>query len=122
LKEQVMNALILAALLGSAQPAAELDYKAGALGYGALVKGDLATAEQQLLRSRADNGQDVAWLLNYGQLLARQGRVAEAREVFRRIERAPEAEVVLSSGAVIGTREASRLASRRLMQQSLSAR
>jgi Flp pilus assembly protein TadD len=117
-----MNALILAALLGSVQPAAELDYGKGALGYSALVQGDLAAAEQQLLRSRRDHGQDVAWLLNYGQLLARQGRVAEAREVFRRIERAPDGEVVLASGDVVGTREASRIASRRLTQQSLTAR
>lgn len=117
-----MHALILAALLGGAQPAAELDYGAGTLGYSALVRGDLIAAEQQLLNSRAANGQDVAWLLNYGQLLARQGRVAEARDVFRRIERAPESEVVLASGEVVGTREASRLASRRLTQQSLTAR
>lgn len=117
-----MHTLIFAALLGGAQPASELDYGSGSLGYNALVRGDLATAEQQLRRSQAVNGNDVAWLLNYGQLLARQGRVNEAREVFRRIERAPEAEVVLSSGEVIGTREASRLVSRRLTQQSLSAR
>ena len=117
-----MHALIFAALFAGAQPAAELDYQAGSLGYGALVRGDLATAEKQLLSSREVNGQDVAWLLNYGQLLARQGRVAEARGVFRRIERAPDAEVVLSSGHVIGTHEASRLASRRLAQQGLSAR
>jgi Flp pilus assembly protein TadD len=117
-----MHALIFAALLGSAQPAVELDYGAGDLGYSALVRGDLTTAEQQLLRSKGANGNDVAWMLNYGQLLARQGRVNEAREVFRRIERAPQAEVVLSSGEVIGTREASRLASRRLTQQSLTSR
>lgn len=117
-----MHALIFAALLSGAQPPAELDYQAGSLGYGALVRGDLATAEQQLLGSRAANGQDVAWLLNYGQLLARQGRVAEAREVFRRIERAPDAEIVLASGKVVGTHEASRLAARRLAQQGLTAR
>lgn len=117
-----MHALILAAVLGFGQPATELEYKAGTLGYQALMSGDLAAAEQQLLRSKPANGNDLAWMLNYGQLLARQGRVAEAREMFRKIERAPDNEVVLASGAVMGTREASRLASRRLMQQSLSAR
>lgn len=117
-----MYTLILAALAGSMQPAAEMDYGAGSLGYGALVQGDLATAERQLLASRAANGNDVAWLLNYGQLLARQGRVNEAREVFRRIERAPDSEVVLASGEVIGTREASRLSARRLAPPSLTSR
>jgi hypothetical protein len=64
----------------------------------------------------------MAWLLNYGQLLARQGRVAEARSAFRRVEKAPNSEVVLASGEVIGTREASRLAARRLVAQSLTSR
>jgi Tfp pilus assembly protein PilF len=120
-----MSALLLAALLttaAAAEPTAELDYSTGSLAYQALVQGDLSLAERQLAASRADNGQDGAWLLNYGQLLARQGRVNEAREVFRRVARAPDNEVVLASGEVIGTREASRLASRRLTLQSLSAR
>jgi Tfp pilus assembly protein PilF len=119
-----MHALLLAALLGvdAPQAKAELDYSSGALAYQALTKGDLALAERQLDASRPANQQDGAWLLNYGQLLARQGRVNEAREVFRRIANAPDSEVVLASGAVIGTREASRLAARRLTQQSLTAR
>jgi Tfp pilus assembly protein PilF len=119
-----MYALLLAASLmaGAAEPKSELDYSSGSLAYQALVKGDLALAERQLLASRPDNGQDVAWLLNYGQLLARQGRVNEAREVFGRIARAPDSEVVLASGQVIGTREASRLAARRLAPQSFTAR
>lgn len=119
-----MHALLLATLLAtaSAQPDAELDYSSGALAYQALVRGDLALAQSQLVASRGANEQDGAWLLNYGQLLAKQGRVNEAREIFRRIARAPNSEVVLDSGEVIGTREASRLATRRLASQSLSAR
>lgn len=119
-----MSMVLIAALLASAEPAttAELDYNSGSLAYQALVKGDLALAEQQLRSSEQANHNDVAWLLNYGQLLARQGRVNEARAVFRRVERAPDSEVVLASGAVIGTREASRLASRSLTRMSLSSR
>lgn len=117
--------IFLAAMLlasGGAQPATEMDYADGALAYQALVQGDLKRAESQLLASRAGNGQDVAWMLNYGQLLARQGRANEARAVFRRVAEAPDSEVVLASGEVIGTREASKLAARRLASQGLSAR
>ena len=119
-----MHAVLFAALLATASPApaSELEYASGSLAYEALVNGDLALAEQQLAASQSANRQDGAWLLNYGQLLARQGRVNEAREVFRRIARAPDSEVVLASGEVIGTREASRLAARRMTQQSLTAR
>ncbi|WP_300974991.1 tetratricopeptide repeat protein [Sphingomonas sp. LHG3406-1] len=119
-----MHALLLAGLAAIAQPgaSAELDYAQGTLAYTALVRGDLALAEEQLRSSAADHRNDGAWLLNYGQLLARQGRVNEAREVFRRVALAPDSEVVLASGSVIGTREASRLAARRLTQQSLTAR
>ncbi|UUR08172.1 hypothetical protein [Sphingomonas glaciei] len=119
-----MHALLFAALLaaGSAEPASEIDYSSGALAYEALVRGDLTLAEQQLAGSQAANRTDGAWLLNYGQLLARQGRVNEAREVFRRVARAPASEIVLASGEVMTTREVSRIASRRLTQQSLSAR
>ena len=115
-----LAATLLAA--GAAQPVTEMDYADGALAYQALVQGDLGRAERQLLASRAGNQQDVAWLLNYGQLLARQGRVNEARAIFRRVADAPNSEVVLASGEVIGTREASRLASRRLAAQGLSSR
>jgi Tfp pilus assembly protein PilF len=119
-----MNMLVLAALMMSAEPAAgmELDYKPGALAYGALVQGDLSLAEQQLRASQEANRNDPAWLLNYGQLLARQGRVNEANAVFRRVALAPDTEVVLASGEVIGSRAASRLAERKLRAVNLSAR
>lgn len=119
-----MHALLFAALLatGAPEPLAEVDYAAGTLGYQALLKGDLALAERQLAASQAANRHDGAWLLNYGQLLARQGRVNEAREVFRRVGLAPDSEVVLASGEVIGTRQASRIAAHGLTKQSLSAR
>ena len=119
-----MHALLMAALFtaATAEPPAELEYSPGSLAYQALVQGDLASAERQLDASRSAHEHDVAWLLNYGQLLARQGRVVEARSIFRRVESAPNSEVVLASGEVIGTREASRLAARRLSSWSLSAR
>lgn len=119
-----MQALLLAALMAAGQPgqAAELEYRPGTLAFGALVSGDLSLAERQLLASRAENRNDPAWLLNYGQLLARQGRVNEANAVFRRVSEAPDSEIVLANGEVMGTREASRLAARQLRAQALTAR
>ncbi len=119
-----MQILLAAAFLavGSAEPATELDYADGALAFTALMKGDLHRAETQLSASRAVNEHDGAWLLNYGQLLARQGRVNEARAIFRQVADAPDSEVVLASGELIGTREASRLATRRLSKLNLTSR
>lgn len=119
-----MHAIFLAVLMAAGQPAQgmELEYRAGSLGFGALVRGDLVLAERQLLASRAENQNDPAWLLNYGQLLARQGRVTEASAIFRRVAGAPDTEIVLANGDVIGTREASRRASRQLRATGLTSR
>lgn len=119
-----MHALFLAALMAAGQPAQnlELDYRAGALAYDALVRGNLNLAERQLKASHAENRNDPAWLLNYGHLLARQGRVTEANEVFQRVAVAPDTEIVLANGEIVGTREASRRASRQLRATSLVSR
>ena len=119
-----MQIFLAAALLaiGSAEPATELDYADGALAFEALKNGDLSRAEAQLTASRTVNEHDGAWLLNYGQLLARQGRLNEARAVFRQVADAPDSEVVLASGELIGTREASRLAAQRLSKLNLTSR
>lgn len=119
-----MSILLVAAMLGAAEPAqmAELDYSRGALAYEALVKGDLQLAEKQLRTSAPEIRNDPAWLLNYGQLLARSGRVNEASAVFRRVAEAPDSEIVLASGEVTGTRDASRRALQRLRLSGISAR
>jgi Tfp pilus assembly protein PilF len=119
-----MSALLIAALLGAANPAAdaELEYRPGELAYQALIRNDLSAAERQLRASSATNANDPAWLLNYGQFLARSGRVNDASAVFRGVLKAPETEVVLASGEVTSTRDASRRSLRQLRQGSLSAR
>nr|WP_314444203.1 hypothetical protein [uncultured Sphingomonas sp.] len=110
--------------MAAGQPAQnlELDYRAGALGYDALVRGNLGLAERQLLASHAENRNDPAWLLNYGHLLARQGRVTEAYGIFQQVAAAPDAEIVLANGEIIGTREASQRASRQLRAKGLASR
>lgn len=116
--------LMVAAAMSVATPQerAELDYAPGELAYGALVSGDLRLAERQLEASRAAHVNDPAWLLNYGQFLARSGRVTEASAVFRRVAAAPDSEIVLSSGEVTSSRDASRRALRGLSARTLSAR
>jgi Tfp pilus assembly protein PilF len=119
-----MSASLIAALLAFSSPGsgAELEYAPGTLAYQALVKGDLGKAEQQLRASSSANQNDPAWLLNYGQLLARSGRVNEASAIFRRVASAPDSEVVLANGEVTGTREASRRALQNLRLGGLSSR
>lgn len=119
-----MSVLLLAAMLGAAEPAqkVELEYAPGALGFRALVEGDLQLAERQLRAATPAMANDPAWLLNYGQLLAKSGRVNEASAVFRRVAAAPDNEVVLASGEVTGSREASRRALQRLRLGTLSSR
>jgi hypothetical protein len=119
-----MSMLLMAAMLGMAElmPAAELDYRPGSLAYQALVDGDLRLAERQLSGSNAELGYDPAWLINHAQLLARSGRVNEAREVLRRVTLAPDTEVVLASGEVVGSREASRRALQGLRVNRLTSR
>lgn len=119
-----MHALFLAILMAAGQQAqsAELDYRPGTLAYDALVRGELGLAERQLMASRAENQRDPAWLLNYGQLLARQGRATEARDIFQRVGGAPDSEIVLANGEIVGTREASRRALRQLRTKDLASR
>ncbi len=117
-----ISALALAAaLVASPAAAQEIDYAPGALGYAALKAGDLATAERQLRTSNAD-ANDPARLINLGQVLARQGRHAEAADLFRRARALQDSELVLANGDVIGSREAARQALRSMPNLRLSSR
>ncbi len=119
-----MSTILMALLIATGGPGAtaELDYAPGTLAYQALLQGDLTSAERQLKDSGRTIHNDPAWLLNYGALLARSGRVNEASAILRRVTIAPDAEVVLASGEVTGTREASRRALQRLRLGGLSSR
>lgn len=119
-----MSMLLVAAMLGAAEPSrtAELEYDRGSLAFEALVQGDLRLAERQLAEAGPGIRNDPAWLLNYGQMLARSGRVNEASAVFRQVADAPDGEIVLASGEVTGTREASRRALQRLRLSGISSR
>lgn len=63
----------------SARPlSGEIGYEAGSLGYDALMRKDYAEAERQLLTVSVREREDSAWLINYGQTLAKSGRIKEA--------------------------------------------
>ena len=119
-------ALYLAASLlavpAAAQPAGEMDYAPGSLGYDALIRGDLAKAEIQLRSDRTVDANDPARLLNLGQVLARTGRIAEAADVFRRAKAMEDGELVLADGSAISSREAARRALRSLPEARFSSR
>lgn len=119
-----MSILLMAALLSAAEPIApvEIDYAPGELAFQALIVGDLGLAERQLRASKTANQNDTAWQLNYAQFLARSGRVNEASAVLRRVVVAPDSEIILASGEVTGTRDASRRALQQLRSGRLSAR
>lgn len=105
-----------------AEPAAELDYARGSLGFEALMSSDYAMAEQQLRRVRDIEENDPARLINLGQVLARTGRIAEAEGLFRRAMAAPDGELIMGDGAVMGSREAAARALRGLPRIELSSR
>ena len=115
-------ALLLAtALFAAPASAQEMDYAPGALGYAALKAGDLSTAERQLRTSPAD-ANDPARLINLGQVFARQGRHAEAADLFRRAKTLEDSELVLADGAVMSSREAARRALRAIPDVRFSSR
>lgn len=88
----------------------EIGYAAGSLGYDALVKRDYAAAERQLLAAGPEARTDSAWLINYGQVLARTGRVVDAAAAFRRASLMADGDLILADGREMSSREAALLA------------
>jgi Flp pilus assembly protein TadD len=88
----------------------EVAYPARAIGYDALVAGDNQRAIDDMMAGNVSR-HDPAFLLNLGQAYARTGRVAEARELFRRAGRKLEAvDLVLADGRVVNSKLAARQA------------
>lgn len=88
---------------------AEIGYPAGSLGYQALMKGDYATAEKQILSGRVEK-YDPARALNLGLVLARTGRTEQAAEQFRRVLAYEDVELILADGATVSSHAAARTA------------
>lgn len=124
-----MSALAVTVLLAlapapsaAAVPVGEIEYRQGALGYDALVSGDYRSAEQQLRGADDVMHNDPAWLINYGQVLARTGRTEEAAAKFRQAMAQDDAELVLADGRVMSSREAASAALKKLRPLTLSSR
>ncbi|NRD88632.1 hypothetical protein C8024_02855 [Sphingopyxis sp. BSNA05] len=102
----------------SAQPAGEIGYETGALGYDALVAGDNALALQQLEASEREHAKDPARLINLGQTYARLGRTGDAARMFMAArDSSRNFDLVLANGDVINSRDAAELALRNLNEQ-----
>lgn len=95
----------------SAQPV-EIGYPERSLGFSAIAANDLGTAEAQLRKEFRIPRDDPARLINYGYVLAKTGRVAEAAKMFEQAAQADEVELVLASGRTMSSRDAALLALR----------
>jgi len=91
----------------SAEPQ-EIEYPKGSLAYEALVSADYGRAEEQLRADNRVHSNDPARLLNYGLLLAKTGRTAEARKLFKQVLAEDEIELILADGETEGSHEVAR--------------
>ncbi len=88
----------------------ETGYPEVAIGYSALMAGDNERAVRDMLAGDVSR-HDPAYLLNLGQAYARTGRMAEARELFRKAARKRDTvDLVLADGRVINSKMAARQA------------
>ncbi len=109
-----VSALVAAAFAGvaHAESAAgvETAYPPVAIGYKALAAGDNAQAITDMLEGSVSRN-DPAFLLNLGQAYARSGRLAEARELFRKAAKKREnVDLVMADGRIMGSKLAARQA------------
>ena len=90
--------------------AGETAYPKTAIGYEALMSGDNERAISDMLKGNISR-HDPAFLLNLGQAYARSGRIAEARELFRKAaKKRDDIDLVLADGRIINSRQAARQA------------
>ena len=88
---------------------AEIGYPAGSLGFEALMKSDLATAERQLRESGLSK-YDAGRALNLGYVLAKTGREQQAARQFLRVLQEEEVELILADDSSLSSHVAARRA------------
>lgn len=88
---------------------AEIGYPAGSLGFDAIMKSDLATAERQLRESGLSK-YDAARSLNLGYVLAKTGRTEQAARQFVRVLQEDEVELILADDSSLSSHLAARRA------------
>lgn len=93
----------------------EVGYSRGALGYDALMAGDLDRAEQQIADARNVARDDPARLINLAYIHMQTGRVQSARTLFEMVRDHRTSFVVeLANGEAADTREVARRALARM--------
>lgn len=108
------SALVAITLTGAAHAetatGVQTAYPPIAIGYEALSSGDNERAIKDMLEGSVSR-HDPAFLLNLGQAYARTGRLAEARELFRKASRKTEnVDLILADGRIISSKLAARQA------------
>jgi Flp pilus assembly protein TadD len=119
-----LTALAAAALLASTAAAAqdaEIGYPKGSLGYGAIMSGDYAAAEQQIRESNLSK-YDPARALNLGFVYAKTGRPDKAAKQFRRVLLQDDLELVMADGSTTSSHEAAKRALALLQTSQLGQR
>ena len=104
-----------AALANPGTPRGEVGYATGALGYDALVAGDLNRAETQLDAMNGVSANDPARLINLANVYMRTGRTTEARNLLIAVRDSRTSfDVELANGRVASTRDVARQAMARM--------
>lgn len=79
----------------------EVGYPLGSLGYAAIMKGDLARAEAQLLKDKSVDRKDPARLLNLAHIYKKTGRADRARQLYEEVARSgSDLQLELANGDV----------------------
>lgn len=100
----------------------EVGYARGALGYDALVAGDLRRAEQQIASANSVATDDPARLINLAYIHMQTGRVRSAQALFEAVRDHREHFMVeLANGTTADTRDVARRALER-MNRAYAAR
>lgn len=93
----------------------EIGYARGALGYDALIAGDLERAEQQIADARNVARDDPARLINLAYIHMQTGRMQSARALFEMVRDHRTSFIVeLANGETAETREVARRALARM--------
>jgi Flp pilus assembly protein TadD len=109
------HSIMLAVAAGCVASAAsaqqsETGYPKGALAAEAIAAAEYATAEAQLREEFRVPQDDPGRLINFGHVLLKTGRHAEAAQLFRQASEADNVELILADGRIMGSREAARRA------------
>lgn len=107
--------LTVGTVAGANETRGELGYARGALGYDALIAGDLDRAERQIADARSVARDDPARLINLAYIHMQTGRMQSARALFEAVRDHRTSFVVeLANGETANTRDVAQRALARM--------